>query len=317
MVIIQAGWGQLDFRKNFKKLGKTTLIEMIVKRLSKSEIITKYGSNNNSQVDKKLIKFLKKKEISVFSGDEKNVLSRFFHLAKRYKPTHVVRVCGDCPFSDYKILDKMIKIAKTKNYDYISNTNPPTFPEGFDLEIFTIKALKNAKLKAKSNYDKEHVTPYIIRNSKNSYNFNLQKDYSKYRLTIDEPNDFVVIKNVFKNFRQKNYFDCKNIINLINKKPFLFSENMSIEKFGIKISNGQKLWSRAKMLYLVVICCFQNVRKCPSELLPTYFSKSKGCNVWDLDGKKYTDLASMMLVLTFLDMLIQKLINSQKFNYQR
>ena len=96
-------------------------------------------------------------------------------------------------------------------------------------------------------FDKEHVTPYIIRNSKNSYNFNLQKDYSKYRLTIDEPNDFVVIKNVIKNFRQKNYFDCKNIINLINKKPFLFSENMSIERnSGSKISNGQKLWSRAK-----------------------------------------------------------------------
>ena len=205
MVIIQARLGSTRFPgKILKKLGKTTLIEMIVKRLSKSKIIDKIVvATTSSQVDKKLIKFLKKKEISVFSGDEKNVLSRFFHLAKRYKPTHVVRVCGDCPFSDYKILDKMIKIAKTKNYDYISNTNPPTFPDGFDLEIFTIKALKNAKLKAKSNYDKEHVTPYIIRNSKNSYNFNLQKDYSKYRLTIDEPNDFVVIKNVFKNFRQK------------------------------------------------------------------------------------------------------------------
>ena len=93
----------------------------------------------------------------------------------------------------------------------------------------------------------------------------------------------------------KNYFDCKNIINLINKKPFLFSENMSIERnSGSKISNGQKLWSRAKN---VIPGGNMLLSKRPEMFLPnywpTYFSKSKGCNVWDLDGKKYTDLASM------------------------
>ena len=100
LVIIQARLGSTRFSgKILKKLGKTTLIEMIVKRLSKSKIIDKIVvATTNSQVDKKLIKFLKKKEISVFSGDEKNVLSRFFHLAKRYKPTHVVRARLRLPF---------------------------------------------------------------------------------------------------------------------------------------------------------------------------------------------------------------------------
>ena len=71
-----------------------------------------------------------------------------------------------------------------------------------------------------------------------------------------------------------------------------------------------------KMLYLVVTCCFQNVRKCSFELL-AYFSKSKGCNVWDLDGKKYTDLASMSVgtnILGYANPKIDK--ERQKFNSQ-
>ena len=70
---------------------------------------------------------------------------------------------------------------------------------------------------------------------------------------------------------------------------------MSIERnSGSKISNGQKLWSRAKN---VIPGGNMLLSKRPEMFLPnywpTYFSKSKGCNVWDLDGKKYTDLASM------------------------
>ena len=157
LVIIQARLGSTRYPdKVLEKLGKKTLIETIVKRLSKSKL-----------VDKIIVDLLKKKKINFYTGDERNVLLRYYSLAKKFKPTHVVRVCGDCPFSDYKILDKMIQLVKTRNYDYISNTNPPTFPDGLDLEVFSTKSLLEARKKAKHSFDKEHVTPFIIRNTKN------------------------------------------------------------------------------------------------------------------------------------------------------
>ena len=55
----------------------------------------------------------------------------------------------------------MFNLIKSKNVDYISNTNPPTFPDGFDLEIFKKKALDLAYKKAMGEYEKEHVTPYF------------------------------------------------------------------------------------------------------------------------------------------------------------
>jgi glutamate-1-semialdehyde 2,1-aminomutase len=316
IVIVQARLGSTRYPgKILEKLGKKTIIETIVKRLSKSKLIDKIivATTNNSK-DKKLINLLKKKKITFYKGDEKNVLSRYFSLAKKFKPTHIVRVCGDCPFSDYKILDKMINFIKTNQYDYVSNTNPPTFPDGFDLEIFSYKSLVEAKKKANNNFDKEHVTPYIIRNTKNSFNLTLKKDYSKYRLTIDEPRDLDVIKNTFEKLKNKSYFDYRDVLKVIDKFPKLFRTNIFIQRnIGSKISTGQKLWSRAKN---IIPGGNMLLSKRPEMFLPnlwpTYFSKSKGCHVWDLDGKKYVDFASMSVGTNIMGYANSKIDNAVK-----
>ena len=56
------------------------------------------------------------------------------------------------------MVDKMTKIVKKKDYDYLTNINPPTFPDSFDIEIFKSNLL-NVQLKLGLNHlDKEHVT---------------------------------------------------------------------------------------------------------------------------------------------------------------
>ena len=124
----------------------------------------------------------------------------------------------------------MVKVIKTKNYDYISNINPPTYPDWLDIEIFTFMSLKNAFKKSKSNYEKEHVTPYIIKNTKNSYNFKHKKNYSHIRLTLDEPIDLNVLNETYKNIKNKNNFTYKNIVNLIENKPNLFIKNNYLKR---------------------------------------------------------------------------------------
>ena len=60
------------------------------------------------------------------------------------------------------------------------------------------------------------------------------------------------------------------------------------------MSTGQKLWSRAKR----VIPGGNMLLSKRSEMFlpdqwPAYFSKAKGCKVWDLDGREYTDMSIM------------------------
>ena len=64
---------------------------------------------------------------------------------------------------------------------------------------------------------------------------------------------------------------------------------MSIEK-----QTGQKLWKRAKK---IIPGGNMLLSKRPEMFLPgkwpAYFSKAKGCRVWDLDGKEYIDMSIM------------------------
>ena len=62
------------------------------------------------------------------------------------------------------------------------------------LKFSSKKILKDSYLKAKSQFDKEHVTPYMIRNTKKKFNLKNKIDLSKIRLTIDERTRFYSYK---------------------------------------------------------------------------------------------------------------------------
>jgi spore coat polysaccharide biosynthesis protein SpsF (cytidylyltransferase family) len=70
---------------------------------------------------------------------------------KNFNPKNIIRITADCPLVDAKMIDKLISIFKKKRCDYLSNTYPPSFPDGLDIEIFKAKALKDAWKSTKKN----------------------------------------------------------------------------------------------------------------------------------------------------------------------
>ena len=92
-----------------------------------------------------------------------------------------------------KMLEKFINNSKT---NYLSNTDPRSFPDGLDIEIFTSKAIELASNFAKKKYDLEHVTPYIRKNLKRS-NYINNKNLSKLRWTLDTNKDYVMLRKMF------------------------------------------------------------------------------------------------------------------------
>ena len=297
LAIVQVRLGSSRFPgKVMQKLGGKTISEILFRRLKKTKYVDKIiFATTKNQEDKKLVSFLKEKKINVFVGSEQNVLSRYYNAAKNSGAKYIVRICGDCPFIDFKLLDNMILKIRSGNFDYVSNIDPPTFPDGLDLEVFTFKKLNEAFKFAKKDYEKEHVTPYIIEKAKKKFNFSLNKDFSHFRVTLDEPVDLNVLRNVYNKLNKSIYFGTDDLLKLISREKKIFEENMSIKRnIGAKMNSGQKLWRRA---INVIPGGNMLLSKRPEMFLPglwpTYFSKSKNCYVWDLDGKKYTDLATM------------------------
>ena len=144
----------------------------------------------------------------------------------------------------------MINIHIKYKYDYTSNTIFPTFPDGYDVEIFKFAALKKAwKISRNFKFLREHVTTYI-KFSNNFYKKNIRnvKNLSFLRLTIDYLEDYKLIKIILNKFKNINNFSLKDVQTMYKKNKNIFKIN-SMYYRNYKppsILSGQKVWKKAK-----------------------------------------------------------------------
>ena len=271
------------------------MIEILLERLKTSKLINEIVVAIPKS-DKKLEDILKKQTRSL-SRSNQNVLERYYLSAKKYKADIIVRITGDCPLIDSQMIDIGLKKYLNSKFDYISNINPPTFPDGLDYEIFDFKTLKKTYLNAKSKSDKEHVTKYIIKNSEfKKFNIESETDYSDLRLTLDYKEDLILIKYILNKLDYHNQFRYRDIIQLYkkNQKPFkINSKNFRNQKKD-KISKGQSMWNSSKKYIAGGNMLFSKRPDCfLPEKWPSYFKQTAGCKVRDLDNKVYYDLCHM------------------------
>lgn len=232
LCIIQARIGSTRLpNKVLMDVGGLTMLEYEINRVKSAKKVDKIVVATGDTVDNDEIeKFCKKINVDCFRGSESDVLKRYYECASQYDGfDNVIRITGDCPLIDPFIVDRVIGLYEKENCDYASNIEKETFPDGMDLEIFKKSVLKRAHKEAKLQSEREHVTLYI-RNSKNFKRVNLESehDWSHYRLTVDEQNDFEVIKFLIDN--SKPEASCEDYITLLKKNPQIMEKNMDITR---------------------------------------------------------------------------------------
>tara|TARA_B110000259_G_scaffold112874_1_gene128780 strand:- start:22927 stop:24951 length:2025 start_codon:yes stop_codon:yes gene_type:complete len=298
LAIVQARMGSTRLPgKVLKEIDGQSLISILLARLSQSQFIDKIVvATTEACTDDQLAESCAEQGYSVFRGSEIDVLSRYYYTAKKYQASTIVRITGDCPLIDSDIVDEVIRDFKDNLVDYTSNIEPPSFPDGLDVEVFSYNVLSEAFHKANEDREREHVTSYL-REKQHIRRSNLKNsdDVSHMRWTVDDHNDFTVVENIFKHFSPKINFSWKDVLLLSDTEPKLFAANSGgIRNMGSEISKGQKLWGRAKR---VIPGGNMLLSKRPEMFLPekwpAYFDKSKGCSVWDLDGNHFIDMSIM------------------------
>jgi spore coat polysaccharide biosynthesis protein SpsF len=116
------------------------------------------------------------------------------------------------------------------NVDYCANTVPPEtskFPDGSDIEVFSMNALEMANTEVKDKHHKEHVTFQFWQDEKYvSSQYTQEKDWSEYRITVDYPEDFEVVEYIFKELNSKKIFGSLNeIIGIIENNKEVKEKN--------------------------------------------------------------------------------------------
>jgi glutamate-1-semialdehyde 2,1-aminomutase len=298
VAIVQARMGSTRLPgKVLKQIVNKPMIELLLMRLSKAKEVDEIivATSTNAQNDK-LQSIVENLGYKCTRGSEDDVLNRYYKSAKSVNADIVVRITGDCPLVDSVLVDECIQSYKNSKVDYFSNTDPVTYPDGLDIEVISFKSIEKSNNETNSDFDREHVTPYI-RNSavflKSSMRYT--EDLSNQRWTVDEPEDLVIVTNIFEHFSPNIFFDWKQVLELKRSQPGLFQANINIiNNEGATMGIGQKLYKRAKK---IIPGGSMLLSKRPEMFLPekwpAYFSKSKGCKVWDLDGKEYIDMSIM------------------------
>lgn len=166
-------------------------------------------------------------------GSLENVLSRFYETAKKYKADIVVRITADCPLIDPTLVDQCIVGYNNGDYDYFSNTNPPTFPDGLDTEVFSFAALEKNYNCAELKSEIEHVTPFI-RNHPVLFkigNLSAPTSYEKLRWTLDNREDYEFLTFIYqKLYKKNNFIKWQDVIELIKNNENLLKINAHLER---------------------------------------------------------------------------------------
>jgi spore coat polysaccharide biosynthesis protein SpsF (cytidylyltransferase family) len=165
-----------------------------VARAKQLDHLTLATSTDDS--DDVLCKRVEQAGFDCYRGNLLDVLDRFNCAAKFCAADVVVRLTGDCPLMDSDVIDRCVSTLVEGRFDYVSNVDPPTFPNGLDVEAFTYEALAKAHLDAHLATDREHVTPYIRRNKTLFRQANVcsSVDLSELRWTVDHADDLSLIR---------------------------------------------------------------------------------------------------------------------------
>lgn len=233
--IVQARIGSTRLAgKVLLKLEDKAVLELVINRVKQSKLVTEViVATTTAKEDLAIINLCNSLKIKYFCGSEDDVLDRYYQAAIKFRAGHILRITADCPVIDSKVIDRLIKTYLTGGADYVSTGFDSKFPDGEDAEIFKFQALRKAWQNARLASEREHVTPYIWKNpqlfkiTEIDYKINL----SDKRWTLDNPEDYEFLKQVYKGLYRKNkFFGIKEILQFLNKNPYLEKINNFIPR---------------------------------------------------------------------------------------
>jgi glutamate-1-semialdehyde 2,1-aminomutase len=244
VAVVQARMGSSRFPgKVMAPIHGVPMIERLLARLSGARTVDAIVlATSVEPSDDPLATFVGSLGFPVVRGPLDDVLARYSAAADLLGATHIVRITGDCPLVDPRIVDAVVAELLGRRVDYASNIEPPTFPDGLDVEAFTSAALRRCAEGVTSPADREHVTLAMRRGGQYSRStIGSGGDWSDRRWTVDERADLEVARAVFAHFATRTDFGWREVLDFLNSDPSIEAMTRSIPRNeGMSMTNEAK-----------------------------------------------------------------------------
>lgn len=219
--------------------GKPAL-ERLVDRLKKSKYIDEIViATTVNTADKSIVKLAKKMGVGFWQGSEDDVLSRVLDAAKSVQADLIVEITGDCPLVDPCLVDRGIEEFFSQPVDYAANIIPPSYPNGFDIQVFPLSVLQEVSELTKDPIDRVHVSYYIYKHPERYAlrNWEAEEDcrWPDLRVTLDEKADYKLLNVIFEKLLPKDeYFSVHDVVRLLREDSSLLEINKYVRQKSIQ-----------------------------------------------------------------------------------
>lgn len=273
-----------------------------------------------------------KNGVRCFRGAEDDVLHRYGGLIRSFfsgDDGNIVRLTADCPLLDSHVIGETIALHHSTGASYTTNQWPPNWPDGLDVEVVSTNAILVAEGEATSPIDRETVTQFIWRNQSRWPSSTLPcplPGLHKERWVLDSPEDYELMKLIFKSFPddwEPNYLDIWHLLNAHpdwRKINTQWTRNQrffeSLAKEAEKTIDTKRNVSHLKRALKVIPNASQTFSKSCIALpsgAPLFASHGSGAYIFDIDGNRYVDLIGSLLpnILGYNDPDVDFAIRSQ------
>ena len=231
-------------KKILRKVKKYELISHMIKRI-------KYAKNISNIIictsylneDRELNKIAKKNSVEIYNGSPNDVILRLYNAAKKFNARFIINITADCPLVDPYYIDLVAKKISQNKFDLVRSFD---LPHGIFVYGIKVDALeKICKMKKKD--DTEIWERYFTDTGLfKIFDIDIKnKNHNKpgLRLTVDYPEDLILIKKIYeKLWIKKKLFDTEDIIKLFENEPHLLEINKNCaQRFSKKYRKNDSI----------------------------------------------------------------------------
>lgn len=226
--------------KVLKPLGGRPMLARMIERLARSKRLDAIVvATTDHPADDAIAELARELGVGCHRGSEEDVLDRVLRAAQGARADLIVETTGDCPLIDPEIVDRTIETFAAGAYDYVSNCHKPSFPRGFEVQVFPTKVLAEVARLTDDPADREHVSLYIYEHPERFrlglVESGLPPADRSLRLTVDTPEDYALVGRVFDELYPTNpRFGLRDVIDLLHRRPELAAINRNVQQKRVR-----------------------------------------------------------------------------------
>lgn len=194
--------------KALMDLAGNPLLQYVLEKLERCATLDAVVvATSTANEDDAIVQFCQGWGVEYYRGPLDDVAGRFVGALEQNDWEAFVRIAGDSPLLDQRLVDRGVKLFCEGGFDLVTNVWPRSYPYGQSVEVMAKKILKQTYERMKEPDDREHVTRFFYQHEREFEisNFKSAVNYAGWRLVVDTADDLKKVEALVRRMTKPHW----------------------------------------------------------------------------------------------------------------